>query len=138
LFVEVSDTPKETSSTSGMASTVKTSELFQHRVNHVVTKRLGLIEEAITQQNFPVFAQITMQESNQFHAVCLDTYPPIFYMNDVSKSIVDLVTQYNAFSREIKASGVYYSSSWTVLKFSFAYCRLLTLSTLDPMRLFTL
>ncbi|KAJ3632056.1 hypothetical protein Zmor_024834 [Zophobas morio] len=104
LVLVVSDTPKETSSTSGMASTVKTSELFQHRVNHVVTKRLGLIEEAITQQNFPVFAQITMQESNQFHAVCLDTYPPIFYMNDVSKSIVDLVTQYNAFSREIKAA----------------------------------
>ena len=36
-----------------------------------------------------------MKDSNQFHAVCLDTYPPIFYLNDVSKSIISLVTAYN-------------------------------------------
>ena len=28
--------------------------------------------------------QLTMADSNQFHATCLDTYPPIFYMNDTS------------------------------------------------------
>jgi len=33
----------------------------------------------------------TPQDSNQFHATCLDTYPPIFYMNDVSKRIIGLV-----------------------------------------------
>lgn len=32
-----------------------------------------------------------MQDSNQFHAVALDTYPPCVYMNDVSHSIVGLV-----------------------------------------------
>lgn len=32
-----------------------------------------------------------MQDSNQFHAICLDTYPPIFYMNDISKIIINLV-----------------------------------------------
>jgi diphosphomevalonate decarboxylase len=36
-----------------------------------------------------------MQDSNQFHATCLDTYPPIFYMNDVSRSIVRILTTYN-------------------------------------------
>ena len=37
-----------------------------------------------------------VQDSNQFHAVCLDTYPPIFYMNDVSRLIVQLITRLNA------------------------------------------
>ena len=34
---------------------------------------------------------VQMRDSNQFHAVCQDTYPPVFYMNDVSKRAVALV-----------------------------------------------
>jgi len=46
----------------------------------------------------------TMKDSNQFHAVCLDTYPPIFYLNDISKSIVHLFTKYNASSNSLKVA----------------------------------
>lgn len=44
------------------------------------------------------------QESNQLHAVCQDTYPPITppYMNQTSHAIVQLVTQYNNFHRQPK------------------------------------
>ena len=45
-----------------------------------------------------------MQDSNQFHAVCLDTYPPIFYMNDTSKAIIRLVHALNAFNGSICAA----------------------------------
>lgn len=45
-----------------------------------------------------------LQDSNQFHAVCLDTYPPICYLNDTSKQIIQLVTRYNEISRQIKAA----------------------------------
>lgn len=31
------------------------------------------------------------QDSNQFHAICLDTYPPIFYLNEFSKSVIQIV-----------------------------------------------
>ncbi len=31
---------------------------------------------------------IIIQDSNQFHAICLDTYPPIFYLNQFSKQVI--------------------------------------------------
>ena len=45
-----------------------------------------------------------MQDSNQFHAVCLDTYPPIFYLNETSRAIIRLVTNYNAAVGEVRAA----------------------------------
>lgn len=42
------------------------------------------MEEAIRNRDFASFARLTCADSNQFHAVCLDTSPPIFYMNDTS------------------------------------------------------
>lgn len=36
-----------------------------------------------------------MRESNQLHAVCLDTLPAIFYMNNTSKLIVNIVRDLN-------------------------------------------
>ncbi len=62
------------------------------------------IEHALVARDFPTFARITMQDSNQFHAVCLDTYPPIFSMNDVSRQIVQMITQFNAAEGGIKVT----------------------------------
>ena len=42
--------------------------------------------------------------SNQFHATCLDTYPPIFYMNDTSKSVIKIVHAYNAWKGRVAAA----------------------------------
>jgi len=39
--------------------------------------------------------EITIRDSNQFHAICLDTYPPIFYLNDFSKTIISIITKLN-------------------------------------------
>lgn len=96
----VSDDKKGTSSTSGMQRTVETSALLQHRIKHVVPERMRAISEAINGRDFDSFARITMQDSNQFHAVALDTDPPIFYMNDVSRAIIALIVEYNRVSVE--------------------------------------
>ncbi|PVU92650.1 hypothetical protein BB561_003701 [Smittium simulii] len=96
LVLVVSDDKKGTSSTSGMSTTVNTSTLFAERVKSIVPKRLQKIKEAILSHDFSTFAEITMQDSNQFHAVCMDTYPPIFYMNNTSKAIVHLVHLFNS------------------------------------------
>ncbi|KAK7473114.1 diphosphomevalonate decarboxylase [Stygiomarasmius scandens] len=95
LICVVNDAKKGTSSTSGMQRTVETSPLLQHRIKHVVPKRMEDISKAILDKDFDTFARITMADSNQFHAVALDTSPPIFYMNDVSRAIIAVVEEYN-------------------------------------------
>ena len=95
LICVVNDEKKGTSSTAGMQRTVETSPLLQHRIKHVVPERMAAISKAILARDFDAFARITMQDSNQFHAVALDTEPPIFYMNDVSRAIIALVVEYN-------------------------------------------
>ncbi|ORX40198.1 GHMP kinase [Kockovaella imperatae] len=94
LICVVSDQKKATSSTAGMQATVETSALFRQRLQ-VVPSRMDAIESAIKQKDFESFAKITMADSNTFHACCLDTTPPIFYMNDVSRSIIQLIEQLN-------------------------------------------
>ncbi|KAE8706471.1 Diphosphomevalonate decarboxylase [Hibiscus syriacus] len=95
IIAVVSSRQKETSSTSGMRESVETSLLLQHRAKEVVPKRTLKMEEAIKNRDFASFAKITCADSNQFHAVCLDTSPPIFYMNDTSHRIISHVEKWN-------------------------------------------
>jgi len=104
LILVVSDAKKGTSSTAGMGTSVETSELLRHRAANIVPGRLAAIKTAFLEKDFATFGKITMQESNQFHATCLDTYPPIFYLNDVSRTIIRMVHAYNEFKGEVLAA----------------------------------
>lgn len=95
LVLVVSAEKKDVSSTSGMQVTVQTSSLFKHRVESVVPQRFEEMKQAILERDFPRFAGLTMRDSNQFHAVCLDSEPPIFYMNDVSRAAIRTIEQIN-------------------------------------------
>lgn len=99
LICVVSDRKKSTSSTGGMTDSVRTSELLIHRAKNIVPKRLEAIRKAILEKDFGAFAEITMKDSNQFHATCLDTYPPIFYLNDISRTIIGIVHDLNSTAR---------------------------------------
>ncbi|OBZ86940.1 Diphosphomevalonate decarboxylase [Choanephora cucurbitarum] len=107
LICVVSDAKKGTSSTAGMQSTIKTSTLMNERINQVVPARMEAMKKAILEKDFESFAELTMRDSNQFHAVCLDTYPPIFYMNDTSRAIIQLIHEYNASSPDGKLKAAY-------------------------------
>lgn len=104
IILVVSDAKKDTSSTAGMSTSVATSVLLKHRATHVVPARMSTIEHAFINKDFDTFGQLTMADSNQFHATCLDTYPPIFYMNDISRSVIQLVHAYNAWAGQIRAA----------------------------------
>eukprot|EP01138_Halocafeteria_seosinensis_P012119 gb/GECG01012387.1/.p1 GENE.gb/GECG01012387.1/~~gb/GECG01012387.1/.p1 ORF type:complete len:421 (+),score=46.06 gb/GECG01012387.1/:1-1263(+) len=95
LICVVSDEKKETGSTKGMINSVKTSELLKYRAESVVPERLKALEAAYLERDFDTFGKLTMQDSNQFHACCLDTYPPVFYMNDTSRRIIQLCHKIN-------------------------------------------
>lgn len=103
LIAVVSDKKKETGSTEGMQTSVDTSPLLAHRASSVVPARLAEIEKAYRDKDFETFARLTMQDSNQFHATCLDTYPPVFYMNDTSRRIISLVHAFNAAKGRVAA-----------------------------------
>ncbi|PYH95175.1 diphosphomevalonate decarboxylase [Aspergillus ellipticus CBS 707.79] len=95
VVLVVSAEKKDVPSTEGMQTTVATSNLFATRATTVVPERMDAIETAIQNRDFPAFAEITMRDSNGFHATCLDSWPPIFYMNDVSRAAVRLVHDIN-------------------------------------------
>lgn len=95
LVCVVSDKKKGTPSTDGMQRTVATSALLAHRIAHVVPARMAAMSAAILARDFNTFALETMVDSNQFHAVCLDTQPPIFYLNDISRLIIILIEELN-------------------------------------------
>ncbi|RHY06683.1 hypothetical protein DYB25_000101 [Aphanomyces astaci] len=104
IICVVNDKEKDTSSTDGMNTSKDTSELLGFRAREVVHKRLAAIEAAYKAKDFETFGKITMMDSNQFHATCLDTYPPIFYLNEISRSIIHLVHKYNHHAGAIQAA----------------------------------
>ncbi|KAK4161722.1 GHMP kinase [Cladorrhinum sp. PSN259] len=95
LILVVSAAKKGVSSSSGMQQTVATSGLFQSRISTVVPENMAIMEKAIAERDFDKFAEVTMRDSNSFHATCADTYPPIFYMNDVSRAAIRAVEAIN-------------------------------------------
>lgn len=100
----VSDDKKDTPSTSGMQTTVATSDLFQWRIKEVIPKRFGEMKDSILRKDFATFGDLTMKDSNSFHAVCLDSCPPIFYLNDTSKKVIKLIHELNRIEGKIIAA----------------------------------
>lgn len=68
---------------------------MKHRAEVLVPQRIKEMQKAIADRNFETFARLTMIDSNQLHAVCQDTYPPIRYMNDLSWQVVSFVHRFN-------------------------------------------
>lgn len=72
------------------------SELLKLRLEHdLPTLHINQLKEALTHKDFHRFAEVVMRESNQLHAICLDTMPAIFYMNNTSKLIANTVRDIN-------------------------------------------
>jgi len=99
LICVASDSRKKTSSSVGMKNSVATSPLLKFRAEHCVPSRIKQMIKAIQDRDFDTFAELTIKDSNQFHAVCQDTYPPCVYLNTTSHQVSSLVHQVN------KASG---------------------------------
>lgn len=104
MIFQVNDVKKKVSSAIGMKRGVETSELLKYRAEHCVPKRIEQMHQAIINRDFVTFAELTMKDSNQMHAICLDTYPPCPYLNDVSHTIINLIHEYNNAVNETKVA----------------------------------
>ena len=102
LILVVSDQKKQVSSSSGMQRSLETSPLIRTRAESIVPERIQLIKAAVSERNFESLAKLTMMESNQFHAICMDTLPPLFYLTDTSREIISMVHLYNEQCGEVR------------------------------------
>ena len=86
---------KAISSTIGMKETIKTSELYKKRLENVEETLENLMNKLKFKDYHSAF-EIIMKDSNNFHATCLDTFPPLFYINDFTKAIINSIHAYNS------------------------------------------
>ncbi|MBI5227501.1 diphosphomevalonate decarboxylase [Candidatus Micrarchaeota archaeon] len=94
---------KKVSSTDGMKITTRTSPLYPARLSSV-EKRLAVVREAIKENDFEMMAPAIMQESNNMHAVMLDSTPPVIYLNSTSFKIIEKVIELNdSYGRPVAA-----------------------------------
>ncbi|KAI6195267.1 Diphosphomevalonate decarboxylase [Aphelenchoides besseyi] len=113
VVFELSDRVKDVSSTIGMQRTLETSTLFDYRIRVVVPDRIQRyvrfsvhfivmlrLKEAIASFDFNQLAEITMADSNQLHAVCLDSNPPLRYLSDESWRLIRFVEIFNGNDRK--------------------------------------
>ena len=91
---------KRVSSREGMRRTVGTSKLFKKRVKEL-PRTLEVVREAILRKNYGTLFEVTMWESDNFHSVLLDSKPPLVYLNEISKRIIEAIRKFN--SDEFKA-----------------------------------
>ncbi|MCX6772334.1 MAG: diphosphomevalonate decarboxylase [Candidatus Micrarchaeota archaeon] len=85
---------KKVGSTSGMEITSKTSKLYPERIR-LNPKIIWMMKRAIAGRDLEGFLTLTMRESSHMHAVMLDSFPPIIYLNDISRGIMNAVLEFN-------------------------------------------
>ncbi|CAD8143568.1 unnamed protein product [Paramecium pentaurelia] len=92
---------KDVLSKDGMKLTWETSKLIQGRVREYVEQHIKELQSALEKQDFNKVMEIIIRDSNQFHATCMDTYPPLLYLNDFSRQIIKMVHIYNKNAKNI-------------------------------------
>lgn len=94
VIAMVSTERKKVLSRPGMRQTVESSALYKARVKFAERNAKGMAK-AVKAKDFAIMAGIIMRESNDMHAVMLDTFPPISYLNDSSKEIMSMIHELN-------------------------------------------
>ncbi len=94
---------KPVSTSEGHERTRASSNLYKYRADHAEERSMRLMD-ALKHRDFESMAHITMRDSNSMHACCLDSYPPINYLNDDSVRIMRAVHMLNDAHGEVVAA----------------------------------
>lgn len=98
IICVASSRQKEIGSSIGQILSGQTSELLPQRLRNV-KRRDEELRRAIEEKDFDRLAFIAMKDSSDFHAICLDTFPPIFYLNETSRMVIKLCHLMNEWYR---------------------------------------
>jgi len=90
----VSAAKKKISTDDGHMITARTSSLLKHRCIQA-DEYTQKISDAIKKKDFDTVAHITMRDSNNTHAVMLDSWPPVMYLQDKSREVMEKVQELN-------------------------------------------
>lgn len=100
-LIIISSKQKAVSSSIGMELSVKTSDLLKHRVEEIVPKRIVAMKEALSKKDFEALGLLIIKDSNNFHAICRDTYPTLNYLNEGSDYVMKCVHELNSYHNKI-------------------------------------
>ncbi len=82
---------KKVKSRAGMDESVRTAKGYWRWVEHEETELLPSMLRKIGEKDWAAMFGLVKEASDSFHRICLETRPPIAYLNDTSKRIVQLV-----------------------------------------------
>ncbi len=88
-----SEQEKKTKSRAGMKESVQSVYDYWQWVDYEEKVLLPAILNSIREKNWGEMFKLTKQASNNFHAVCWRTSPPIIYLNDKSTEIINTIQQ---------------------------------------------
>ena len=95
LSIILCDKKKDVLSSVGMQQTVAEVPWIRYRAENIVPARINEAKRCIEEKNFEKLAELIMRDSNELHANCLATFPPIKYMNDMSFRVVSAIHKLN-------------------------------------------
>ncbi len=95
IYIKVETGEKKIKSRAGMKTSVHSCPLYWKWIEYEENSLLPSILNALKEKDWKTFFKLTMMASNGLHAICHYTYPPIFYLNDISKSIITKIDEIN-------------------------------------------
>jgi diphosphomevalonate decarboxylase len=102
---------KETKSRAGMKESVRSVFDYWQWVDYEEKLLLPSMLKAIKERHWSEMFKLIKQASNNFHAVCLRTVPPIIYLNDKSAEIIRAIEplSYAAYTFDAGPNAVVFS-----------------------------
>ncbi len=104
IITMVSGEKKKVTTTAGHELTSKTSQLYRIRPE-IAERNVKGVVAALHNRSFGTLAEMIMRDSNSMHAVMLDTWPPIIYLMDKSRDVINAIHELN--KNEGKAIAAY-------------------------------
>jgi diphosphomevalonate decarboxylase len=96
IYATIEAGEKRVKSRVGMQASVQTNPLYQAWASYEETALKGRMLKALGSKDFPSACGLIMRASNNFHQICLGTFPPLIYLNEGSFRVMEAVGRANS------------------------------------------